>query len=354
VQVGRSIGTALWSRDHYFGIRDDRDPVTVAVDRATHDPVSAIPASPLMHSVAFIYSTLPTLLAGGTVTLLEQRSFDAHELLRTVEATRPQLVAIVGDAIAVPLVRALDEGRSDGTGRYDTSSLTVMCTSGVALSAQLKGRVLEHIPQLTIVDGCGTTEGVNYGRRSVRRGDALSTANFDVAPGVKVLSPDGRVLPPGEVGLLAAPTHGTGYFRDPERSAEVYREIDGELHAIPGDLGRIEADGTLTLIGRGVATINTGGEKVYPGEVEEAIRAIEGVDECLVLGIPDERFGQSVAALVVLEPGRVLTAADIADGVRASLAGYKVPRTVRFVEQVPRAPNGKIDYPAATATAESG
>jgi fatty-acyl-CoA synthase len=229
-----------------------------------------------------------------------------------------------------------------------------MCTSGVALSAQLKGRLLDHIPQLAIVDACGTTEGVNYGIRTVRRGDPLSSTNFDAVPGVVVLGPDGQVLPPGEVGLLAAPTHGAGYFRDPERTAEVYREIDGVLHAIPGDLGRIEADGTLTLIGRGVATINTGGEKVYPGEIEEVIRAVEGVDDCLVLGFPDERFGQAVAALVVLEPDRTLTADDIADAVRGSLAGYKVPRRVRFVDRVPRAPNGKIDYPAASAIADAG
>jgi fatty-acyl-CoA synthase len=306
-----------------------------------------------MHSVAFIFSTLPTLLSGGTVTLLEQRSFDAHELLRAVETTRPELVAIVGDAIALPLVRALDEGRPQRRAPYDTSSLTTMCTSGVALSAQLKGRLLEHIPQLAIVDACGTTEGVNYGIRTVRRGDPLSTTNFDAAPGVVVLGPDGSVLPPGEVGLLAAPTHGTGYFRDPERTAEVYREIDGVLHAIPGDLGRIEADGTHTLNGRGVATINTGGEKVYPGEVEEVIRAVDGVDDCLVLGIPDERFGQSVAALVVREPRSALTADDVGDAVRASLAGYKVPRRVTFVDRVPRAPNGKIDYPAASAIADS-
>jgi fatty-acyl-CoA synthase len=353
VEVGRSIGTALWSRDRYFGTADHVDPAAVAVDRARRDPVSAVPASPLMHSVAFIFSTLPTLLNGGTVTLLESRAFDAHELLRTIEATRPQLVAIVGDAIAVPLVRALDEGKPDGA-RYDTGSLTTMCTSGVSLSAQLKGRLLEHIPQLTIVDGCGTTEGVNYGRRSVRRGDPLSATNFDIAPGVKVLSAEGHVLPPGEVGLLAAPTHGAGYFRDPERSATVFREIDGELHAVPGDLGRIEPDGTLTLIGRGVTTINTGGEKVYPGEVEEVIRALDGVDDCLVLGIPDERFGQSVAALVALAPGCTRTVDDVTEGVRASLAGYKVPRRIRFVDRVPRAPNGKIDYPAASAIAEAG
>jgi fatty-acyl-CoA synthase len=303
-----------------------------------------------MHSVGFIFSTLPTLVAGGSITLLESRSFDAHELLRTIEADRVQLVAIVGDAFALPLVRALDEGKPDGQ-RYDTGSLTVVCTGGVTLSAPLKHRLLEHVPQLAILDQCGTTEGVNYGVRTVRRGDPLSSANFDAIPGVKVLAPDGSVLGPGEVGMLAGPTHGTGYFRDPEKSAGVFREIDGVLHAVPGDLGRIETDGTITLIGRGVTTINTGGEKVFPGEVEEVLRGVDGVDDCLVIGIPHERFGQAVAALVVAAPGRSLVAAELTAAVRDALADYKAPRRITFVERIPRAPNGKVDYPAAAAIA---
>jgi fatty-acyl-CoA synthase len=354
VEVGRSVGTAMWSRGTYFGVPGDVAPLDAALQRAAAGALpSTIPASPLMHSVGFIFSSLPTLITGGAVTLLEQRSFDAHELLRTVGRVQAELVAMVGDAFAVPVVRALDQGRPDGMA-YDTRSLRTICTSGVALSAQLKGRLLEHLPDVTIVDACGTTEGVNYGTRRVRHGDALATARFDAAPGLKVLSPHDEILPPGEIGLLAGPTHGRGYFRDPERTAATYRMVGGVLHAIPGDLGRIDADGTFTLIGRGVTSINTGGEKVHPSEVEEVIRALPEVDECLVLGVPDERFGQTVAALVVLEPGRSLEGHVVAEAVRASLAGYKVPRRVRFVDAVPRAPNGKIDYPAAAAIAGAG
>jgi fatty-acyl-CoA synthase len=123
---------------------------------------------------------------------------------------------------------------------------------------------------------------------------------------------------------------------------------------MPGDLGRIEADGTVTLLGRGVTTINTGGEKVYPGEVEEAIRSLRDVDDCLVLGVPDERFGQAVAALVVPEPDSALVADDVSVAVRSSLAGYKVPRHIRFVDQVPRLPNGKVDYETSRVLAASG
>jgi fatty-acyl-CoA synthase len=305
-----------------------------------------------MHSTGFIFASLPTLFAGGTVTTLEHRSFDAHELLAAVEDTGTQVVAIVGDAFALPIVRALDEGR-DGNSPYDTRSLRAICSAGVAWSAHIKERLLEHIPDVVLVDACGTTEGVTYGIRQVRRGDSLFTANFDAAPGVKVFSPDREELAPGEVGMLASPTVAAGYFRDPVKTATAFFVHEGAQYAMPGDLGRIEADGTLTLIGRGVTTINTGGEKVYPGEVEEAIKTLAVVDDCLVIGIPDERFGQSVAALVVVKPGEALATGALDRVVRETLAGYKVPRRVRVVGAIPRLPNGKVDYETASTLAQS-
>jgi fatty-acyl-CoA synthase len=165
------------------------------------------------------------------------------------------------------------------------------------------------------------------------------------------LSPNGVELAPGEIGSLAGPTTAAGYYRDEAKTAQIFQLIDGARHAIPGDLGRIEADGSVTLVGRGIATINTGGEKVYPTEVEEALRTNPAVDDCLVIGIPDLRFGQSVAALVVCDNGRRVDVDELAASVRASLAGYKVPRHIRIVEGIPRLPNGKIDYPTAQAIA---
>jgi 3-oxocholest-4-en-26-oate---CoA ligase len=307
----------------------------------------AIPASPLMHSTGFTFASLPTLTSGGQVTTLQSRSFDAHELLATAGAVGAQVVAIVGDAFALPLLRALDAGAP--AGHYDTSSLRTICSAGTAWSAQVKQRLLEHLPQVTLLDVCGSTEGVTYGFRRVRRGDQAFTANFDAAPGLVVVGPDRRELPRGEVGLLAGPTAASGYHKDPQRSAAAYFTVDGEQFAVPGDLGRIEADGTVTLIGRGTSVINTGGEKVYPAEVEEAINALDGVEECLVMGAPDARFGELVAALVKRAGDRELGACDVTAGARKSLAGYKVPRLVVFVDQVPRAPNGKVDYPTAPA-----
>ena len=353
-RIGQSLDNSLWFRDLFLGETTERLPVDFAVELTRRGtPISSIPASPLMHSTGFIFVTLPTLTAGGVVTTLEERSFDPHDLLATAEAVGAQVVAIVGDAFALPIVRALDEGRPDG-GRYDGASLRVLVSAGVAWSAHVKARLFDHLPEVMLLDACGSTEGVAYGLRELRRGDPLSTANFSAAPGLKVLSPGGDELQPGEVGLLAGPTTATGYYRDAERTAATFRMLEGIQYAVPGDLGRLEPDGTVTLVGRGVSTINTGGEKVYPAEVEDAIRECPGVDDGLVLGIPDERFGEAVAALVVTRPGHGVTADEVVAAVRKSLAGYKIPRHVRFVDAVPRLPNGKVDHEAAWTLARSG
>jgi acyl-CoA synthetase (AMP-forming)/AMP-acid ligase II len=353
VEIRRHLGTVTWFRDQYVGRTLEGDPVDIAVTLAeSGESLAVLPASPLMHGVGFTFSSLPGLLSGGVVTTLESRSFDAHELLTTIPATQSQVIAVVGDAFSLPVVRALDEA-SRGGAPYDTSSVRVICSAGVAWSAPIKARLLDHIPAAALIDACGCTEGVSYGTRTVRRGDPLSTANFVAAPGLKVVTPQGDEVPPGVVGLLAGPTQGTGYFRNPEQTALTYLHIGDVQYAIPGDLGRIEPDGTVTLIGRGVSTINTGGEKVHPAEVEDVIKALPLVDDCLVLGVPDERLGQRVAALIVPAPGAVLDLDDLRAAIRGELAGYKVPSRVRLVDEVPRAPNGKIDHPAASALAEA-
>ncbi len=346
--IGRGVINSVKLRERFLDSRSELGIVDYAVEQARNGRrMVAIPASPLMHSTGFTFASLPTLTSGGQVTTLESRSFDAHELLATVGAVRAQVVAIVGDAFALPLVRALDAGAP--AGRYHTASLRTICSAGAAWSAQVKQRLLEHLPQASLLDFCGSTEGVTYGFRRVRRGDPASTANFEAAPGLKVIGPDRRELPRGEVGLLAGPTPASAYHEDPQRSAATFFTIGGEHYAVPGDLGRIEPDGTVTLIGRGTSVINTGGEKVYPAEVEEVLNELEGIEECLVMGVPDARLGQLVAVLVELAGNGKVDACDVADAARRSLAGYKVPRLIVFVDQVPRAPNGKVDYPAARA-----
>jgi acyl-CoA synthetase (AMP-forming)/AMP-acid ligase II len=345
--IGRGVTNSLRLREEFLETSTELGIVDYAAEQAgTGNSLVAIPASPLMHSTGFTFASLPTLTSGGQVATLESRSFDARELLATIGAVRAQVVAIVGDAFALPLLRALDAGAP--TGRYDTSSLRTICSAGTAWSARIKQRLLEHVPQVALLDFCGSTEGVTYGFRRVRRGEPSFTANFEAARGLRVIGPDRRELPCGEVGLLAGPTPASGYHKDPQRSAATFFTIDGEQVAAPGDLGRIEADGSVTLIGRGVSVINTGGEKVYPAEVEEILNGLAGVEECLVAGVPDERFGQLVAAIVV-KADRHLDATDVMAAARRSLAGYKVPRIVVFADEVPRAPNGKVDYAAVRA-----
>lgn len=351
-RIGLMTNYSLWFRDMFFGERDAASPLDYAAQLVAEGVnTSVLPASPLMHGTGLAFAALPALSSAGLVNTLPTAGFIPHELLDTIETASVAVIAIVGDAFALPMVRALDAGKADGR-RYDVGSVRVICSAGVAWTAQVKLRLLEHMPEAMLIDVCGATEGMAYGFNQLRHGDVLSTANFTAIDGLKALGADGVQLPRGEIGLLAAPTTAAGYHRDPKASEGVFRVIDDVLHAMPGDLGRIESDGTVTLIGRGVATINTGGEKVFPAEVEEAIRAHPGIDDCVVLGVPDERLGQVVSALVVcVSPDAPVLAEDVRATVRRSLAGYKAPRRIRIVDEIPRMPNGKVDYPAATELA---
>ncbi len=330
---------------------DDIDWEGPALDRALllhrerRRPV-ALPASPLMHSTGLIMASLPVLTAGGTVVTLTARHFDPDELFATVATTRPRTVSIAGDAFAQPMVHALDRQAAAGC-RYDTSSLVTITSAGVAWSAGVKQAILGHIPQVTLVDACGSTEGALIGSMICRSGMTLSTDRFTPAPGVRILRADGTDVAAGgaEIGMFCVPTVARGYRNDPERTAAAFRTLGGGRYVSTGDLGRWNADGTVTLIGRGTSVINTGGEKVFPEEVEKVIRMLPSVDDCVVIGLPDERFGQRVAAVVQpsgagLDPGTVVAA------VRGRLAGHKVPRAV-LIAPVPRAPNGKVLFDAA-------
>ena len=325
----------------------------------------ALPASPLMHSTGLIMASLPVLTAGGTVVTLTARRFDPDELFATVAAARPRTVSIVGDAFARPMMHALD-GRAAAGHRYDTSSLVTISSAGVAWSAEVKRAILEHIPQVTLVDACGSSEGALIGSMVSRRGMTLSTDRFLPAAGLRILRADGTEIGAsfgagigagqgeigigagqGEIGMFCVPTVARGYRNDPERTEAAFRTLGGRRYVSTGDWGRWNADGTVTLIGRGTSMINTGGEKVFPEEVEKVIRALPSVDDCVVIGLPDERLGQRVAAVIQpsdaaldrLDPGTVITA------VRERLAGHKVPRTV-LIAPVPRAPNGKVLFGA--------
>jgi len=350
VKLGRAFSSLAFLGPMLgLGPKETADPVGTAASLAKKNQrLVALPASPLMHSTGFQMTALPMLSFGGCLVTLTSRSFDPVELLDTVEREKVTLVAIVGDALARPVLNALRDAKARGR-NYDLSSLKLITSAGVAWSGEIKNGLFEFLPQTAFLDACGASEGCTYGFRVYRKGDPISGTNFMPAPGLLLLDESGKPHQPapGVSGILAATSTATGYYNDVAKTARTYRDIEGQWYVVPGDHGRIEADGSLTLLGRGSTTINTGGEKVHPEEVEDVVKGLAGVDDCIVFGMPDERWGQRVTALVQKHAGSGVSQESIMTHARANLAGYKVPKEVLFVEKVPRAPNGKADYPRA-------
>jgi len=323
-------------------------PALVKAAVAADNRIRSVPCAPLMHGTGMWIGAFIPQLAGGLVATMQNRSFDADELLRLVETEAITHLTIVGDAFAKPIIRALDAATAAGR-PYDTSSVKMMNSSGVMWTAEVKEQLLDRIPQLIILDAMGSTEG-SMGVSISMKGVPPSTAKFSQNPTTKVFTDDDREVQPGsqEIGMVAAGGNvPLGYFKDPDKSARTFRVIDGVRYSFPGDLAMVAADGSLILLGRGSQVINSGGEKIYPEEVEEAVKRVPGVLDCLVVGIDDEKFGQAVTAVTSLNEGATVSEGEIIANVKTQLAGYKAPKRVVFVAQVPRAPNAKADYKAA-------
>ena len=309
-----------------------------------------IPAAPLMHGTA-AFSAFAILDSGGAVVLCESTKFDPEELLNTIEAHGVTDLSIVGDAFAKPLLDALNANPN----RWDISSLKVMLSSGVMWSAPVKEGLIDHAPNLLCVDTLGSSEAVGLARSiSSSRGTA-KTAGFKLGPDAQVIRDDGTSVTPGsgETGLVAiAGRAPIGYFNDPEKSAKTFREIGGRRWTTPGDFATVNEDGTVTLLGRGSGCINTGGEKVFPEEVEESIKLHPLIRDAVVMGAPHERFGQQVIGFVEVDPGAELKIDDLKAFLQVRLAGYKVPRHLVIVESIGRAANGKVDQARWKSEAE--
>jgi fatty-acyl-CoA synthase len=232
----------------------------------------------------------------------------------------------------------------------------MIISSGVMFTSEVKEQVLDRIEQVVIVDAMGSTEGA-MGISMSMKGLPPSTAKFSQMPDTKVFTDDGRQVQPGsdEVGMVAAGGNvPLGYFKDAEKTARTFRVIDGVRYSFPGDMATVNEDGSINLLGRGSQVINTGGEKVFPEEVEEAVKRVPGVQDCLVVGIDDDKFGQAVTAIASRVEGSDVDEATVIADVKTQLAGFKAPKRVVFVTQVPRAPNGKADYKAAKQHALDG
>jgi fatty-acyl-CoA synthase len=312
----------------------------------------SIPACPLMHGTGVWLGAMIPHCAGATVVTLENRSFDAHELWQTTAQERANLVVIVGDAFARPMLRALEEARDEGRS-YDLSSVKFVISSGVMWTSELKQQLLEW-QEMVLVDAIGSTEG-SMGTQITTRGNIGETAKFAMNPTTRVFTEDGREVEPGsgESGLVAAGgAVPLGYYKDEAKSQATFKTIDGVRYSFPGDWATVEANGTLTLLGRGSNCINTAGEKVYPEEVEEAVKQHPDVIDCLVVGVADEKFGQRVTGVVSLCEGSEADGDTLRQFTRTKLAAFKLPKQLIIVDQVQRAANGKADYTWARKTVE--
>jgi fatty-acyl-CoA synthase len=306
-----------------------------------------LPTTPLVHATAMI-NAFQGFSQGGRVVLLESRRFDPHEMWRAVERERVTNITIVGDPVGRRMVDALDE--ADRRGRpYDVSSVRRVLSSGAVWSAPVKAG-LRARGDMVLYDTLGASEGIAFAVAEANPGDELTTARFRLGPDAALVGEDGRILVPGsgEPGLLAVTRFtGIGYYKDPERSARVFREIDGRRYAVPGDWAVVDADRTVHFLGRGSGCVTTGGEKVWPEEVEEALKEHPTVGDALVVGAPDAEWGEVLLAVVAPVAGATADGDTLRDWVRGRLAAYKVPRRVVVVDEVPRSPAGKADYATA-------
>jgi acyl-CoA synthetase (AMP-forming)/AMP-acid ligase II len=345
----------MWRQDDLFarlngaGFRrypEDGGPDDVRVELERNGPgMTLLPACPLMHGTGG-FTSLECLSEGGRVVTLTSRQFDPIELLNTVEREKVNGLIIVGDAFAKPILAVLDAH----PGRWDLTSLIGIISSGVMWSEETKQGLLRHHPGMLLVDAFSSSEALGMGSSVSSGSSAAPTAQFTLGPEVRVIDADGRDIQPGsgQSGVLALGGRlPLGYYKDEVKTAATFRTIDGIRYSVPGDYAEVGADGSIHLLGRGSVSINTGGEKVYPEEVEEVVKTIDGVTDSVVVGIPNDRFGEEIVAVVELAEGTPpdsVTSDMVIDHVRLKLAGYKAPRRVHFVATIGRSPAGKVDY----------
>jgi acyl-CoA synthetase (AMP-forming)/AMP-acid ligase II len=358
--TGLPKGVVWRQEDAFFACLGGGDPMRLSgevtspaeLPERIGDGVTYLPIAPLMHAAAQ-WTSFMWFFAGGKVVLMPG-SLDAEAVWDAVEAEGVNLITVVGDAVAKPLLDAWDAGG----GRWDISTLYAIGNGGAPMSAGGKARILERFPHLMVSDGFGSSEAGIQGSSRVGAADlpaAGGSIRFDQgSKPLLVLDDDDRPVEPGSGVVGRIVTGGRlplGYYKDPEKTAATFLEVDGQRWLITGDLATVEADGTLELLGRGSTSINTGGEKVHPEEVEGVLHAHPAVADVLVVGVPDERWGSAVTAVVQPAAGATPDLTDLAAHCKAHLAGYKVPKHLVLVDRVVRSPAGKADYRWAVSAA---
>ncbi|WP_332773420.1 acyl-CoA synthetase [Phenylobacterium sp.] len=315
-----------------------------AAERLTEEQRRTLVCCPLMHGTGQ-FSAFITLNMGGTVATLPSRQFNAMELWDEAVRLKADGIVIVGLAFSTPMLEALEAD----PGRWNLDHVKTMSSSGSMWSQENKRGLLSFAKNAMIMDSFGSSEAVGLGASASAPGAEAATAAFMLGPNCAVFAEDGRRVAPGsgERGLVAVTGFlPVGYYKDPEKSAKTFKTMEGQRWSVPGDWAEVNADGTLKLLGRGSQCINTGGEKVFPEEVEEALKTHPGVRDAVVVGVPDSRFGERICA-VVEGDAAALTLEAMAAHVKSRLAAYKAPRELVVVDSIGRAPNGKVDYKAS-------
>jgi len=348
----------MWRQDDLFRnlvaqlnplYRDAEAGPEMVRDQVKSPGMVGMAACPLMHGTG-LYTQLIILSLGGSSVTLTSRRLDVEEMFDTIERERVNQIAIVGDSFGKPMVRALDEHPH----RWDLASLFLVASSGVMWSEANKQALLEHRPNLILIDVFSSSEALGMGQSVSSGASASTTASFQLGENTIVITDDGRRVEPGsgEIGRVAVGGfQPIGYYKDPEKTAATFIEFEGKRYSCPGDYAMVEADGHLTLLGRGSVVINTGGEKVFPEEVEEVLKTHPAVRDAVAVGVPDEKFGEVVAAVVEAADDEDVPADQLIAHVRTKLANYKAPKYVFRVQTIGRAPNGKVDYKALKAYA---
>ena len=317
-----------------------KDEYDLSKAAAANPPMVRYPIPPMIHG-ATQSATWMSLFSGQTTVLAPE--FNAEEVWRTIHKHKVNLLFFTGDAMARPLLDALEKSND-----YDLSSLFLLASTAALFSPSIKEKLLELLPNRVITDSIGSSE-TGFGGTSIVAKDAPHSGGPRVTIDHRtvVLDEEGNEVKPGSGvrGFIAKKGNiPVGYYKDEEKTAETFKTINGVRYAIPGDYAMVEKDGTVTMLGRGSVSINSGGEKIYPEEVEAALKGHPDVFDALVVGVPDPRYGQHVAAVVQAREGARPSLAELDSFVRSEIAGYKVPRSLWFVDEVKRSPAGKPDY----------
>jgi acyl-CoA synthetase (AMP-forming)/AMP-acid ligase II len=334
--------------DAMTGTRVERPEEMVEKGRAMGGQISFLPVAPLMHG-ATQWAVMGQSFVGNRIVLVAR--FDPHEVWSLVDREKVNMLMITGDAMGRPLIEALDEPGSS----YDLSSLIGITSTAALFSPSVKDQFFEHFPNLLMSDAIGSSEGGNNGISWIKPGGTTMKSGPTVTSmsGTVVFDEQMELVKPGSGVIGKIARYGDipiGYYNDPVKTAEVFITVDGTRYVMPGDFATVEADGSVTLLGRGSICINSGGEKIFPEEVEAVVRSHPDVMDAIVVGAPDERWGQRVAAIVEVRPKHEApTLESVQEHCRHHVAGYKIPRQLHVVDKVERAPSGKPDYRWADA-----